>query len=104
VARVLLGGGAALVVIAVIAFTAANWARIGALGRFGILLAATAMVLAVPPVLVRRALNATAEAVAAIGLCLTVADALLLERPVLGTSNPLAAAAGAAALAAAWAR
>ena len=99
-ARVLLAAGAALVVIAVIAFTVANWATIGALGRFGILLAATAIVLVLPPVLVRRALNATAESVAAIGLGLTVADAFLLGRAFPGASGPIAAAVETACLAA----
>src|SRR5215467_7340307 len=102
-ARLLLAAGAALVVIAVIVFTVANWARIGPLGRFGILLAATAIVLAAPPVLIRRGLNATAESVAAIGLGLTIADAFLLARLSSFSGGLIGAAAGTAALAGLWA-
>src|SRR5262249_7185528 len=48
-ARLLLAAGAAVVVIAVIVFTVADWARIGPFGRCGILLAATGLGLAAPP-------------------------------------------------------
>ncbi len=104
-ARLLLAAGATLVVIAVIVFTVADWARIGPLGRCGILLAATALVLAAPRVLVRRGLNATAESVAAIGLALTIADAELARR-LIGwhpADGALAVAAAASVLAGAWA-
>jgi len=104
-ARLLLAAGATLVVIAVIVFTVADWARIGPLGRCGILLAATALVLAAPRVLVRRGLNATAESVAAIGLALTIADAELARR-LIGwhpADGAFAVAVAACVLAGAWA-
>src|SRR5258708_988683 len=62
-ARLLLGAGAALVVIAVTIFTVADWARIGPLGRSAFLAGATALVLAAPRPLIRRNLNATGEAI-----------------------------------------
>ncbi len=103
-ARLLLAAGAALVVIAVIVFTVADWARIGPLGRCAILLGATVLVLTAPRVLVRRGLNATAESVAAIGLALTIADADLTLRLVgWHPSGGLAIAAAIAVLAGAWA-
>ncbi|HVB41363.1 MAG TPA: hypothetical protein VNF47_01490 [Streptosporangiaceae bacterium] len=77
-ARLLLGTGALLVMIAAAAFTAANWGSIGALGRCAILLGVTAVTAAVPATLRRRSLAATAEAVAAIALALTVADGYLV--------------------------
>src|SRR5215470_128525 len=102
-ARLLLAAGAAVVVIAVIVFTVADWAKIDPLGRCGILLAATAIVLAAPPAVLRRGLNATAESVAAIGLALTVADAFVLERLIRFTTGALTTAAATAAIAGVWA-
>src|SRR5258707_93924 len=102
-ARLLLGAGAAHVVIAVTIFTVAGWALIGPLGRSAILVGATALVLAAPRPLLRRNLNATAEAVAAIGLALTIGDAYLLQRLITAPAGPLWAAAFCAALAVAWA-
>jgi hypothetical protein len=102
-ARLLLGAGATLVVIAVTIFTVADWARIGPLGRSAILLGATALVLAAPRPLIRRHLNATAEAVAAIGLALTIGDAYLFQRLITAPAGALLTAAFCAALAAAWA-
>ena len=102
-ARLLLGAGAALVVIAVTIFTVAGWALIGPLGRSAILVGTTALVLAAPRPLIRRKLNATAEAVAAIGLALTIGDAYLLQRLITAPAGPLSAAAFCAALAVAWA-
>jgi hypothetical protein len=105
-ARLLLAAGASLVVIAVVIFTIAGWSRIGPLDRCAILLGATALVLAAPGPLIRRRLTATAESVAAVGLVLTVGDAYLLQRVIpipAAAGSLLAAAAGCAALAAAWA-
>src|SRR5215470_14184850 len=86
-------------------FTVANWSGMGAAGRGAVLLAVTALVLAAPWPLVRRDLAATAEAVAAIGLALTLADADLGGRLVSGTPGVGlgAAALGCAVLAVAWA-
>ena len=102
-ARLLLAAGAALVVIAVTIFTIADWAKIGPLGRSAILVGVTALVLAAPRPLIRRNLNATAEAVAAIGLALTIGDAYLLQRLITAPAGPLVAAAFCACLAAGWA-
>ncbi len=103
-ARLLLALGAVLVVIAAIAFAVANWSDIGPLGRCAILLGVTALVLAAPARLGRRALYATAESVAAIGLGLTIADAYLVLRLVGDQAgNPFVLAAMCAALAAMWA-
>ncbi len=105
VARLLLAAGTLLVVIAAAAFTVANWSSIGPLGRIGILLGVTVLVLLAPKLPHRRNLAATAESVAMIGLALTVGDAYLAGRllhlNVLTT--PFAAAAVTAGLAVAWA-
>jgi hypothetical protein len=106
--RLLLAAGAVLVVIATAVFTVANWSSIGPLGRAAILLGVTAVMLAVPLWLGRRALTATAETVAAIGLALTIADAYLARRlfPASGlfpASRLFVLAAACAALAALWA-
>ena len=104
VAFLLLAAGGLLVVIAAAVFTVANWSSIGPAGRLGILLAVSALVLAAPWPLARRGLTATGEAVAAVGLALTIADAALLARlSGVRESGPLAAAAACAALAVAWA-
>src|SRR5215469_4056041 len=108
VGRLLLATGAVLVVIATTVFAVANWSSIGPLGRSTILLALTAVVLIVPAWLRRRALSATAETMAAIGLALMVAD-LYLTRQLLPTkelstaSQLFVLAAAAAVLAALWA-
>jgi hypothetical protein len=105
VARLLLAAGGALVMIAAAVFTVANWGSMGAAGRVAVLLAVTALALAAPWPLARRGLAATAEAAAAVGLALTLADADLAGRLVSG--GPRfglgAAALACAALAAAWA-
>ena len=103
VARFLLVAGALLVVIAAAVFTVANWSSIGALGRCSILLGLTAMMLAAPRVLIRRQLTATAEAIAGIGLALTLADAYLTEQLFHLPGSQLATAGGCAVLAGAWA-
>src|SRR5215831_14465512 len=84
VARLLLTAGGALVVIAAAVFTVANWSSMGPAGRGAVLLAVTALALAAPWPLARRDLAATAEAAAAIGLALTVADVGLGWRLVSG--------------------
>src|SRR5215467_11585383 len=105
VARLLLAAGGALVVIAAAVFTVANWSSMGPAGRGAVLLAVTALALAAPWPLARRDLAATAEAAAAIGLALTVADADIGWRLVSGAPGlgPGPAALACAALAAAWA-
>jgi hypothetical protein len=102
-ARLLLGAGAALVVIAATIFTVAGWREIGPLGRSALLLVATALVLTAPVPLMRRGLNATAEAVAAAGLAMTIGDAALVQELAGGRPGPLGLAAYCAALAVMWA-
>jgi hypothetical protein len=102
-ARLLLAAGAALVAIAIIIFTAADWSRIGSLGRCAIMLAATALVLAAPRAIARRGLAATAESVAAIGMVLTLGDAFLIQRLAGLRPGALAISAFCAAMSAGWA-
>src|SRR5437763_3853171 len=66
--------GGLLLGSAAIVFTAVAWARFGVTGRAVILAAATALVLAVPPVALAQRLSATAETFAALGLLLVLLD------------------------------
>jgi hypothetical protein len=104
VARLLLLAGAVLVIIAAAAFTVANWSNIGPLGRVCVLLGVSGLALAAPVMLGRRGLAATAEAVAGVGLALTIGDAYLVGQLLGADSGPLlpAIGAGAAVLAAIW--
>ena len=104
-AALLLAAGGILLGLAAIAFAVANWSSLGPGGRAAIMLAASLLALAAPVPLARRRLTATAEAVAAVGLVLTVADAYLVYRlagPVPGGGRGYAAMAS-AGLALAWA-
>ena len=101
-ARILLVAGAVLVVIAAAVFTVANWSSIGAAGRCAVLLGVTAIVLAAPKLLTRRELTATAEAIAGIGLALTLADAYLVEHLLESPGHGLRTAAGCAVIAGIW--
>ncbi|MGN6679954.1 MAG: SCO7613 C-terminal domain-containing membrane protein, partial [Streptosporangiaceae bacterium] len=102
-ARLLLAAGAVLVAIAITIFTAADWSRIGPLGRCAILLAATIFVLAAPRLVTRRGLAATAESIAAIGLVLTLGDSFLIRRFAGLHPATLAVSAFCGAMAAGWA-
>lgn len=102
VARILLVVGALLVVIAAAVFTVANWSSIGTFGRCAVLLGATVIVLVTPKLLTRRDLVATAEAVAGVGLALTLADAYLISHLLNLPGHGLMTAAGYAAIAAVW--
>src|ERR1022692_953630 len=105
VANLLLAIGGLLVVVAAIAFTAANWGSIGNAGRAAILLALAAAALAVPWPLARRGLTATAEVVAGIGLALTVAGVYPATHLVIGAAgvSPDLVAVASAVFAMAWA-
>jgi hypothetical protein len=105
VANLLLAIGGLLVVVAAIAFTAANWSSIGDAGRAAILLALAAAALAAPWPLARRGLTATAEVVAGIGLALTVADTYLARHLATGSAgvSPGLVAVASAILAVVWA-
>jgi hypothetical protein len=104
-ANLLLGAGGLLLVIAVAAFTAVSWGRIGTLGRAGILVPTAIVALAASGPLARRGLTATAESVAGVGLALTAAVAWLArDLAPRGTDGGLAyAAVACTVLAAGWA-
>ncbi|WP_327237508.1 hypothetical protein OG349_29760 [Streptomyces sp. NBC_01317] len=102
--HVLLTLGGVLLAIAAVAFTLVSWGEMGITGRSAVLGAVTVLALSVPALLVRRGLGATAEAVAALALVLTVLDAYGLYATALSGTPPLGYVAGAAAvLAALWA-
>jgi hypothetical protein len=66
--------GGLLLGSAAIVFAAVAWATVGVPGRAVILAAVTVLVLAVPPVALRRRLTGTAETFAALGLLLVLLD------------------------------
>ncbi|MEU5164657.1 hypothetical protein AB0G74_34280 [Streptomyces sp. NPDC020875] len=102
--NVLLALGGTLLAIAAIAFTVVSWGSLGIAGRGAVLAALTAAALGLPVVLGRRGLMATAEAVAGLGLVLTVLDAYALRQIGLGGGDPVVYTGSAAAvLAVAWA-
>ncbi|MCX4777213.1 SCO7613 C-terminal domain-containing membrane protein [Streptomyces sp. NBC_01264] len=102
--NVLLVLGAVLLAVAALAFTLVSWGSLGIAGRSAVLAVVTAAALGAPVALLRRGLRSTAEAVAAVGLLLTVLDAYALYAVGMPEVDGLAYAAGAAAvLAAVWA-
>ncbi|MPY54479.1 SCO7613 C-terminal domain-containing membrane protein [Streptomyces acidicola] len=104
VQNVLLVLGGILLTVAAIAFTLVSWGHMGIAGRALVLGAVTLAALGVPVPLLRRGLRSTAEAVAGLGLALTVLDAYALHEvaftEVQGTGY---AAAASAVLAGVWA-
>ncbi|WP_162907974.1 SCO7613 C-terminal domain-containing membrane protein [Allorhizocola rhizosphaerae] len=66
--------GGLLLGIAAIVFTVVAWAKFGQTGRAAILTVVTLVTLAVPPLVLRRGLRATAETFAALGLLLLLLD------------------------------
>ncbi|NEA59144.1 hypothetical protein G3I60_34550, partial [Streptomyces sp. SID13666] len=76
----LLSLGGALLAVAVTAFTVVNWGQLGIGGRSAVLGALTLTALAVPALLLRRALSATAEVIACLGLVLLLLDAYAVRR------------------------
>lgn len=102
--NVLLVLGAVLLAVAALAFTLVSWGSLGIAGRSAVLGVVTAAALGAPVALLRRGLRSTAEAVAAVGLLLTVLDAYALYAVGMPEVDGVAYAAGAAAvLAAVWA-
>ncbi|MFI6286391.1 SCO7613 C-terminal domain-containing membrane protein [Streptomyces sp. NPDC051018] len=96
--------GGVLLTIAAIAFTLVSWGSLGIGGRSAVLGTVTVATLAAPVALLRRRLSSTAEAVAGLGLVLTVLDAYALHRVALpGTEDAAYAAWASAVLAALWA-
>ncbi len=103
VQNVLLALGGVLLAIAATAFTLVSWGHLGITGRALVLGAVTAAALCAPVVLLRRGLRSTAEAVAGLGLALTVLDAYALHEVALAGVDGVGYTAGAAAtLAALW--
>ncbi|MEU9736572.1 hypothetical protein [Streptomyces sp. NPDC048002] len=84
VQNVLLVLGGTLLTIAAMAFTLVGWGHLGIVGRSAVLAAVTVAALTAPLPLLRRGLRSTAEAVAGLGLALTVLDAYALHRVALG--------------------
>ncbi|MFE0722329.1 SCO7613 C-terminal domain-containing membrane protein [Streptomyces rochei] len=104
VQNVLLLLGGILLTVAAIAFTLVGWGHLGITGRALVLAAVTLAALSAPVWLLRRGLGSTAEAVAALGMALTVLDAYALHEVAFGGSGGLGyAAAASAVLSAAWA-
>ncbi|MFI8168524.1 SCO7613 C-terminal domain-containing membrane protein [Streptomyces sp. NPDC085931] len=104
VQNVLLVLGGVLLTLAAAVFTLVSWGHMGITGRALVLGAVTLTALAVPVPLLGRGLRSTAEAVAGLGLALTVLDAYALHAAALaGTDGTGYAAAATAALAAVWA-
>lgn len=102
--NVLLTLGAVLLAVAALAFTLVSWGSLGIGGRSAVLALLTAAALAAPAALLRRGLRSTAEAVAGVGLLLTVLDAYAVHAVGLSGADPVAYAAGASAvLAGVWA-
>ncbi|WP_327136711.1 hypothetical protein OG585_08705 [Streptomyces sp. NBC_01340] len=104
VQNVLLVLGGILLIVAAIAFTLVSWGRMGIAGRALVLGAVTLAALGSPVLLLRHRLRSTAEAVAGLGLALTVLDMYALHEVAFADTNGLGyAAITSALLAALWA-
>ncbi|MFJ9827882.1 SCO7613 C-terminal domain-containing membrane protein [Streptomyces sp. NPDC101160] len=102
--NVLLTLGGVLLTVAALVFTLVSWGTMGIGGRAAVLAVVTSGALGAPALLLRRGLASTAEAVAALGLVLTVLDAYALHRVALADTGGLAyTAAASAVLAGMWA-
>ncbi|MEC4015597.1 SCO7613 C-terminal domain-containing membrane protein [Streptomyces sp. H27-D2] len=102
--NVLLTLGGALLAIAAIAFLLVSWGHLGIGGRAAVLGAVTLAAMGAPVLLLRRALTATAETVACVGLVLLALDAYALHRVALPEADgPGYAAVASAIVAAIWA-
>lgn len=101
VQNVLLVLGGALLTIAAVAFTLVSWGRMGIAGRALVLGAVTLGALGSPVLLLRHRLRSTAEAVAGLGLALTVLDVYAVHEVALPDTDGLGYAAVASALLAA---
>ncbi|WP_229839947.1 SCO7613 C-terminal domain-containing membrane protein [Streptomyces brasiliensis] len=104
VQNVLLLLGGVLLTIAATAFTLVSWGHLGIAGRAAVLGTVTLATLVAPLPLLHRGLRSTAEAVAGLGLALTVLDAYALHEAALTSTDGTAyAAVATTALAALWA-
>ncbi|MDT9697685.1 SCO7613 C-terminal domain-containing membrane protein [Streptomyces sp. P17] len=103
VQNVLLILGGALLTIAAMAFTLVGWGHLGIVGRSAVLGAVTVAALATPVPLLARGLRSTAEAVAGLGLALTVLDVYALHEVALSEADGAGyTAVATAVLAALW--
>ncbi|MGW8987260.1 SCO7613 C-terminal domain-containing membrane protein [Streptomyces parvus] len=101
--NVLLTLGGLLLTVAAVAFTLVSWGSMGIGGRSAVLAAVTGGALAAPAVLLRRGLTATAEALAALALVLTLLDAYAVHAVAAPDTDGLGfTAVAAAVLAALW--
>ncbi|WP_408991992.1 SCO7613 C-terminal domain-containing membrane protein [Streptomyces sp. 1268] len=101
--NVLLTLGGLLLTVAAVAFTLVSWGSMGIGGRSAVLAAVTVGALAAPAVLLRRGLTATAEALAALALVLTLLDAYAVHAVAVPDTDGLGfTAVAAAVLAALW--
>ncbi|MFK0187168.1 SCO7613 C-terminal domain-containing membrane protein [Streptomyces rubiginosohelvolus] len=101
--NVLLTLGGLLLTVAAIAFTLVSWGSMGIGGRSAVLALVTVGALAAPAVLLRRGLTATAEALAALALVLTLLDAYAVHAVAAPDTDGLGfTAVAAAVLAALW--
>ncbi|MFE3451172.1 SCO7613 C-terminal domain-containing membrane protein [Nonomuraea sp. NPDC059194] len=72
--------GGLMLAVAAIVFTVVSWGHLGIGGRAAILAGLTGVTLAVPAVLLRRGLNATAETIGVLGLALMLLDGYAARR------------------------
>ncbi|SCE63099.1 hypothetical protein GA0115261_116911, partial [Streptomyces sp. OspMP-M43] len=101
--NVLLTLGGLLLTVAAIAFTLVSWGSMGIGGRSAVLAAVTLGALAAPAVLLRRGLAATAEALAALALVLTLLDVYAVHAVAAPDTDGLGfTALASAVLAALW--
>ncbi|MEU4175356.1 hypothetical protein [Streptomyces sp. NPDC026589] len=102
--NVLLTLGGLLLTVAAVAFTLVSWGSMGIGGRSAVLAVVTLGALAAPAVLLRRGLAATAEALAALALVLTLLDVYAVHAVAAPDADGLGfTAVASAVLAALWA-
>ncbi|MFJ6441816.1 SCO7613 C-terminal domain-containing membrane protein [Streptomyces sp. NPDC091649] len=103
VQNVLLTLGGLLLTVAAVAFTLVSWGSMGIGGRSAVLTALTAGTLTAPVLLVRRGLAATAEALTAVALALTLLDVYAVHAVAAPDTDGLGfTAVASAVLAALW--
>ncbi|MFC8627905.1 SCO7613 C-terminal domain-containing membrane protein [Streptomyces anulatus] len=101
--NVLLALGGLLLAVAAVAFTLVSWGSMGIGGRSAVLAAVTLGALIAPAVLLRRGLAATAEALAALALVLTLLDVYAVHAVAAPDTDGLGfTAVASAVLAALW--
>ncbi|MDP9948175.1 MULTISPECIES: SCO7613 C-terminal domain-containing membrane protein [Streptomyces] len=101
--NVLLTLGGLLLTVAAVAFTLVSWGSMGIGGRAAVLSVVTLAALIAPAVLLRRGLTATAEALTALALALTLLDAYAVHAVAAPDTDGLGfTAAACAVLAALW--